>query len=82
MAIRRRLDRGIAPGVEAGDAVPRRVRGRVSLLVARQQIQSHKLLVAVANVAAVNLLRVVCCCCYMSARHSKRDLQLALVRFS
>lgn len=34
MATGRRLDRGLAAGVEAGDAVPRRVRGRVPLLVA------------------------------------------------
>lgn len=31
------------------------------LLVARQQVESHKLLVAVAHVAAVDLLGVVCC---------------------
>lgn len=67
MAMRRRLDRGIAAGVEAGDAVPRRVRGRVSLLMARQQVHPHKLLVAVAHVAAVNLLWVVCCYGYTSA---------------
>lgn len=85
MATGRRLDRGLAAGVEAGDAVPRRVRGRVPLLVARQQVESHKLLVAVAHVAAVDLLGVVCCFWHMSALHGGNETgawDWALLRFS
>lgn len=57
VAVGRRLD-GLAR-VEAGDAIPGRVRGRVPLLMARQEIEAHKLLVAVAHVASVDFLGVV-----------------------
>lgn len=81
MAVRRRLDRDLAAGVEAGDAVARRVRGRVPLLVARQQVEPHKLLVAVAHVAAVDLLRIVCC--YGTCQHCTAETcDWALLRFS
>lgn len=49
----------VADGVEAGDAIARRIRRCMALLVSGEQIQADKLLIAVADIASKDFFGII-----------------------